>query len=142
MVFRWWKLSIPSLCIVAGAVQTIYEPDESKDWLDSLKPSLRHRIISERALTLVAAEVADVMHVGKIMDFKQGKLQQYQSEHPYSVSGQVSHMFSDWRAKLSSRATVEEFVTLMRQADIDDNELKVVITKEYGDCDVRKPMFV
>ena len=135
-------MSIRSLCLVVGAVETIYEPDAHKDWLDSLKPSLRHSIISERALTLVAAEVPDVMHVGKIMDFAQGKLQQYQAEHPYSVSGQVSHMFSDWRAKLSSRATVERFVTLMRQADLDDNDLKVVIMKEYDDCDVRKPMFV
>ena len=104
---------------------------EPSDWLASLTLAVRQKAISEKAMALVSNDVPDLMHVGKIMGFSQGKLQQYQGEHAYSVSNQVSHMFSDWRAKYSSRATVEEFVRLMREARVDDNSVKVIIMKEY-----------
>ena len=89
-------------------------------------------MITERALARVAHEIGDIIHVGKIMGFAKPKIQQYQGNSPHSVSNQISSMFSDWRAKLASAATVEKFVELMREAEVDDNIVERVIMEEYA----------
>ena len=92
----------------------------------------RQSTITERALARVAREIGDVMHVGLMMDFSQAQIQQYQCNSPHSVSNQTSHMFSAWRARLATAATVETFVGLMREAEVDDTMVKRVITEEYA----------
>ena len=112
------------------------------DWLTTLDPTVLDSVITERAMTMMSDDVSNVIHIGKIMGFPQGKLQAYQSEHPFCVANQASCMFSDWRSKNSDLATVAEFVRLLREAGIDDNRLKCEILKEYSKSSDRKPAFV
>ena len=98
------------------------------DWL---KPTQRQRVITERAMAFVARDVGELTEIGKIMGFSGSKLQQFQGSCPHSVKSQVSSMFSEWRSKMGARATVEEFVRLILDAEIDEEKLKKVIMKEY-----------
>ena len=74
------------------------------------------------------------MIIGKVMGFSGSKLQQFQGSCPYSVKSQVSSMFSEWRSKMGARATVEKFVRLVLDAEIEEEHVKKVIMKEYP-CD-------
>ena len=110
------------MCTVAGT-----------DWLANLGQTQRKSRISDKALALVAHEIGDIIHVGKVMGFTKAKIEQYQGSCPYSVSNQISRMFSDWRAKMASNATVEKFVGLMQDAEVDGNMVMEVIMREYSD---------
>ena len=128
---------------VAYAAEVNAKPKAAvPDWLTTLDPTVLDSVITEKAMTMMSDDVSNVIHIGKIMGFPQGKLQAYQSEHPFCVANQASCMFSDWRAKNSDRATVAEFVRLLRQAGIDDNRLKCVLLEEYRKPSGRKPEFV
>jgi len=130
--------------VVAGAVceAGVKAAAAVHDWLTTLDPTVLDSIVTEKAMTMMSDDVSNVIHIGKIMGFPQGKLQAYQSEHPFCVANQASCMFSDWRSKNSDRATVSEFVKLLREAGIDDNRLKCVFLKEYSRPGDRKPAFV
>ena len=130
--------------VVAGAVceAEVKAKAAVHDWLTTLDPTVLDSIVTEKAMTMMSDDVSNVIHIGKIMGFPQGKLQAYQSEHPFCVANQASCMFSDWRSKNSDRATVAEFVKLLREAGIDDNRLKCVFLKEYSRPGDRKPAFV
>ena len=65
------------------------------------------------------------------MSFSGSKLTKYQGSFPHSVEAQIISMFSDWRIKMDTRVTVEAFVRLLREANIDDGHVRTVITKEY-----------
>ncbi|KAI0233107.1 hypothetical protein LSAT2_016622, partial [Lamellibrachia satsuma] len=99
-----------------------------------LKPTQCQQVISERAMAFVAREVGDLKDIGKTMGFSESKLQQFQGSCPFSVKSQVSSMFSEWRSKMGTRATVGEFVRLVLDTEIDEEYVKKVIMKEYP-CD-------
>ena len=82
-------------------------------------------------MALIAHELGDLIGIGKMMGFNHSKLQQYQGNCPHSVSNQISRMFSDWRAKMAGAATVEKFVELLHDAEVDENVVMRVITREY-----------
>ncbi|KAI0211034.1 hypothetical protein LSAT2_004175 [Lamellibrachia satsuma] len=102
------------------------------DWLLSkLSETQRRQVISDRAIAFVAREVGELLEIGKIMGFSATRLEKYQGSHPNSVKTQVSSMFSDWRIKMGREATVDAFVRLLREANVDDGHVRTVITKEY-----------
>lgn len=81
--------------------------DSNRDWqLTELSAGQRKTVISERAMTFVAREVGDLMEVGKIVGFNEGRFRQFQgsSAHPNS---QISSMFSAWRCDMGTQATVK-----------------------------------
>ena len=128
--------SIPTLTMVSFAgmsrmtLEDVIAP--CGDWLLSeLGEIQRQQVISERAIALVASEVGELLEIGKIMGFSASKLKQYQGSPQNSVRTQVSSMFSDWRIKMGREATVEAFVRLLREANVDDGHMRTVITKEY-----------
>ena len=105
--------------------------DPSPDWwVTDLTRTQRQAMISERAMTFVAREVADILEVGKIMRFSEAKIRQFQSSSPI-VSTQISTMFSAWRSQMGAQATVSKFVTLMRDAGVNKEHVRKVITREY-----------
>ena len=127
--------SIPTLTVVsfAGMSRMTLEDDIAPrgDWLLSeLSEIQRQQVISERAIALVASEVGE-LEIGKIMGFSTSKLKQYQGSPQNSVRTQVRSMCSDWRIKMSTKATVDAFVRLLREAKIEDEQVRTVITKEY-----------
>ena len=130
--------SIPTLTVVSFAdmsMMTLEDVTEPRgDWLLSeLGEIQRRQVISERAIALVASEVGELLEIGKIMGFSTSKLKQYQGSHQNDVKTQVSSMFSDWRIKMGTEATVEAFVRLLLEANVDDRPLRKVITEEYPD---------
>ena len=101
------------------------------DWMKTdLSEEQRQTPISERAMAFVAREAVGVMEVGKLMGFTEGRLRQFQASSPIP-SSQISTMFSAWRSQKGKQATVENFVRLMRDAEVDEQHLKNVITREY-----------
>ncbi|KAK2187798.1 hypothetical protein NP493_154g04004 [Ridgeia piscesae] len=98
---------LPVLCSTTGGVATggstyimaEHKNNTARDWLRDLTETQRNCCITEKAMTLVARELADIVHIGKVMGFSQARIQHYQSNRPLSVSNQISHMFFDWRAK-------------------------------------------
>ena len=118
---------------VAGMSRVTLDEDIAArgDWLLSeLSETQRGQLISDRAIAFVSREVGDLHEIGKIMCFSASRLTQYQGSYPHSVKTQVSSMLSDWRSKMGTRATVEEFVRLLREANIDDEYMRTVLTKE------------
>lgn len=101
--------------------------------LNKLSETKRQQVISERAMAIVARPMGDLMDIGKAMDFSDSKLQQFQGSCPFSVKSQISSMFSEWRNKMGSSATVEAFVKLVFDTNIDKKYLNSVIMKEYAD---------
>ena len=101
-------------------------------WLHQLDQTHIQSKISEQAMTRVASGVSGIVSVGNIMGFTSAQIRQYQDQCPHSVLQQFTLMFFDWR-KYDSSATVEKFVTLMRDAGVDDHVVREVITTEYSD---------
>ena len=101
-------------------------------WLHDLDQQHLYSRISEKALTFVAREIADIVEVGQIMGFSREKITQYQNTYPHSIPTQTTLMFSDWR-QWDSPATVERFVKLMHEAHVSSDLVKHVITTQYSD---------
>ena len=101
------------------------------DWLCNLSQAQRSSQVTEKVMVLIAHELGDLIGIGKVMGFAHSRLQQYQGNCPYSVSNQISRMFSDWRSKMAGAATIEKFVDLMQEAEVDENVVMKVITREY-----------
>ena len=110
------------------------EQDETvNSLLNKLSETKRQQVISERAMAIVARPMGDIKDIGKAMGFSECKLQQFQGSCPFSVKSQISSMFSEWRNKMGSSATVEAFVKLVFDTNIDKKYLNSVIMKEYAD---------
>ncbi|KAI0237388.1 hypothetical protein LSAT2_012096 [Lamellibrachia satsuma] len=121
--------------LVAGMSRVTLDDDTARrgDWLLSeLSETQRGQLISDRAIAFISSEVGNLPEIGKIMGFSADRLTQYQGSYPHCVKTQVSSMLSDWRIKMSTRATVEKFVRLLREANIDDGYVRTVMKKELA----------
>ena len=118
------------ICIT-NVLVSIADDVQVSDWMKTeLSEKQRQTQISERAMAFVAREASDVMEIGRLMGFNVGRLRQFQASSAIP-SSQISTLFSAWRNQKSTQATVENFVRLMRDALVDEEQLRKVITREY-----------
>ena len=96
-------------------------------WVEDLKN--KSRVITDKELTLIAQGMSSTSYfvVGTLMGFRKGKLEQYQANMPHSVGMQIAKMFMDWRACQGRQATVAQFITIMQDASIDEQEYQDII---------------
>lgn len=109
--------------------------DSNRDWqLIELSAGQRKTVISERAMTFVAREVGDLMEVGKIVGFNEGRFRQFQSSCPHPNS-QISSIFFCLALLYGHTGHRKTFVRLLREVNVDDEHVRKVITKEYPSDD-------
>lgn len=104
------------------------QEENNFDWLDNLGENRRIAKVTDAELSQISREIGNEwVHLASLMGFNRGRIEQYQSSHQYSVYQQASKMLSDWKAKCGGRATIENLVTIMRQAEIDEGIYRPVL---------------
>jgi hypothetical protein len=89
--------------------------------LSQLDPWTRRRRVQERELSLVSRDFpgSKFWLLGSLMSVSKGRLEQIVESCPHNNQLQIQTLLFEWRQKNSLQATVEAFVTLMTEAQID-----------------------
>jgi len=86
----------------------------------------RSRIVTQQELVAVAQDMSPrlLIPVGLAMGVPRGRLDQYEAVDAHSPATQIQRLLCDWLAEKGGEASVVSFVTLMRQARVDEDVYK------------------